>query len=221
LVEKCEKYFAFPTQQKMLPLQRLPSQYKGRSHAATIDSEQLHLLLGFEGVGFQDPYRFDALILSFFLGGGMSSRLFQEIREVAALAYSVDCECVPFTDTGVFTFYVGMAPRSLKQCMKILGREIQRLRQVPLTQKELETVKGQLKGTIWLSSDQVDVRQESLGRNELVFGRYIPVEEVIEEINRVSPERIQSLAQRLFVPEKEAVVTLGPVKFKGAKPSIF
>jgi predicted Zn-dependent peptidase len=105
--------------------------------------------------------------------------------------------------------------------MKILGREIQRLRQVPLTQKELETVKGQLKGTIWLSSDQVDVRQESLGRNELVFGRYIPVEEVIEEINRVSPERIQSLAQRLFVPEKEAVVTLGPVKFKGAKPSIF
>lgn len=72
-----------------------------------------------------------------------------------------------------------------------------------------------------MSSDQVDVRQESLGRNELVFGRYITVEEVIEEIDRVSPERIQNLAQRLFVPEKQSVVTLGPLKFKGAKPSIF
>ncbi len=221
LVEKCEKYFAFPAKQKVLPLQVPQSKYKGRSKAVSMDSEQLHLLLGFEGLGFKDPFRFDALILSFFLGGGMSSRLFQEIREVAALAYSVDCECVPFGETGVFTFYVGMAPRSLKQCMGILSREIHRLRDIPLTTREIEAVKGQLKGTILMSSDQVDVRQESLGRNELVFGRYIPVEEVIAEIDRVNPERIQSLAQRLFVPEKQSVVTLGPVKFKGSKPSIF
>lgn len=221
LVDKCQKYFSFPAQQKVLPLQVPPSKYKGRSKSVSIDSEQLHLLLGFEGLGFRDPFRFDALILSFFLGGGMSSRLFQEIREVAALAYSVDCECVPFVDTGVFTFYVGMAPKSLKPCMKILSREIHRLRDVPLTQREIDVVKGQLKGTILMSSDQVDVRQESLGRNELVFGRYITVEEVIEEIDRVSPERIQNLAQRLFVPEKQSVVTLGPLKFKGAKPSIF
>jgi predicted Zn-dependent peptidase len=221
LVEKCARFFTFPVQQKMLPLERPVSKYKGRSKSVTIDSEQLHLLLGFEGVGFRDPYRFDALIMSFFLGGGMSSRLFQEIREVAALAYSVDCDCIPFSETGVFTFYVGMSPKSLKQCLQILGKEIGRLREVPLTIKELEVVKGQLRGTVLLSSDQIEVRQESLGRNEVVFGRYIPVDEVIAEIDRVSPERVQEVARRIFDPAKESAVTLGPVKTKGGKLSIF
>ncbi|MBY0372341.1 insulinase family protein [bacterium] len=221
LTEKCAKYFSFPAQQKMLPLQRPKSIYKGRHRNVSNDSEQLHLLLGFEGLAFNDPYRFDGLILSFFLGGGMSSRLFQEIREVAALAYSVDCDCVPFMDTGLFTFSVGMAPKSLKECMKILTREVENLKKQPLTEKDLGIVKGQLKGTILLSSDQMEVRQESLGRNELVFGRYIPVEEVIGEIERVTPERIQALAQRLFVPEKEAVVTLGPERSKVYRPSLF
>lgn len=221
LAEKCRKHFSFQGGQKTLPLDRPASKFRSRARAVTVEGEQLHLLLGFEGIGFQDPYRFDALILSFFLGGGMSSRLFQEIRENAALAYSVDCDCIPYRDTGLFTFYVGMAPKSLKQCMGILSREIHKLRDTPLTEKEINVVKGQLKGTILLSSDQVDVRQESLGRNELVFGRYIPVEEVVAEIDRVSPERIRQLAQRIFVPEKEAVVTLGPVKFKGRKPTLF
>jgi predicted Zn-dependent peptidase len=221
LVEKCEKYFNFPTQQRLLPLDRPASKYFGRSKSVRLDSEQLHLLLGFEGVSFKDPYRFDALILSFFLGGGMSSRLFQEIREVAALAYSVDCDCVPFTDSGIFTFYVGMAPRSLKQCLQILGREVNQLREQALTPKQLDTVKGQLRGTVLLSSDQVEVRQESLGRNEVVFGRYIPLEEIIAEIDRVSPERVQEVAQRIFSPSKEAAVILGPVKKKASKPSIF
>lgn len=221
LVDKCRKYFTFPAQQKFLPLQRPKSVYKGRYKAVHHDSEQMQLLVGFEGLGFTDPYRFDGLILSFFLGGGMSSRLFQEIREIAALAYSVDCDCLPFMDTGLFTFSVGLAPKSLKECMKILAREVHKLCDTPLTEQELSVVKGQLRGTILLSSDQMEVRQESMGRNELVFGRYISVEEVIEEIDRVSPQRIQELAQRLFVKEKEAVVTLGPSRFKNYRPTLF
>lgn len=221
LVEKCRKYFTFPSAQKMLPLERSPSKFKRGFKSVVTEAEQMHLLMGFEGVGFRDPYRFDALILSFFLGGGMSSKLFQEIRENAGLAYSVECECVPFTDTGVFTFYVGMAPKSLKQCMKILSKEIHSLRETLLTVDQLKVVKGQLKGTILMSSDQVEVRQESLGRNELVFGRYISVEEIIAEIERVSPARIRELARRVFVPEREAVVVLAPSKIKGARPSLF
>ncbi len=221
LVDKCEKYFVFPDRAKK-PLAKVPpSKYRRGARSEVSDSEQMHMLLGFEGLGFRDSHRFDGLILSFFLGGGMSSRLFQQIREVAALAYSVDCDFIPFMDTGVFNFYVGMAPKSLGPCLKILSKEIERLKTIPLTKKELDVVKGQLKGTILLSNDQVEVRQESLGRNEVVFGRNITVEEVIDEIMRVSPERVQALAQRLFVPEKESIVTLGPVKWKGARPSVF
>ncbi len=221
VVDKCRKYFTFPNRPKKPLAKRLPSSYKRGARSVVAESEQMHMLLGFEGLGFRDTHRFDGLILSFFLGGGMSSRLFQEIREVAALAYSVDCDCVPFMDTGIFSFYVGMAPRSLGPCLKILSREINRLKTIPLTQKELDIVKGQLKGNILLSNDQVEVRQESLGRNEVVFGRYVTVEEVIDEIVRVTPERIQALAQRLFVPEKESIVTLGPAKWKGSRPTVF
>jgi predicted Zn-dependent peptidase len=84
-------------------------------------------MLGYPGVGFRDSKRFDGLLASFFLGGGMSSRLFQEVREIAALAYTVDCECVPFSDTGVILIYVAMSQRSLKPCLEILGRELTRL----------------------------------------------------------------------------------------------
>ena len=81
-------------------------------------------------------------------------------------------------------------------------------------------MKGQLKGTVLLCSDQMEVRQESLGRNEIVFGRYVPVDEVIEEIDRVSAERIQELSKRIFVAGKETIVTLGNQSNKRRKLSV-
>jgi predicted Zn-dependent peptidase len=216
LRELAEKYFSNLSKEPVKLSKRIPSHYQSRQKSVVMNTEQLHLLLGFESVGFRDPFRFDALILSFFLGGGMSSRLFQEIREKAALAYTVDCECIPFSDTGAFSIYVAMAPRSLKPCLEILAREVDRVSRFPLTEKDLNLVKGQLKGTILLSNDQMDTRQESLGRNEIVFGRYISVEEVIEELQRVSPDRVQALAQRIFVRDREAVVTLGKNKVSGS-----
>jgi predicted Zn-dependent peptidase len=196
------------------------SRYLARHRALGFNTDQLHLLLGYEGVGFKDPFRFDALILSFFLGGGMSSRLFQEIREKAGLAYTVDCNCIPFMETGVFSIYVALNGRSLAKCMDILGREIRLLKEKPITDLQLDMVKGQLKGSILLSSDQMETRQESLGRNEIVFGRYISVEEIIEEIERVSPERIQEIANRMFTSEKQSSVTLGKIKPKAADLAI-
>lgn len=204
-----DHYFTFPARQKLLPLMAPPAKYRPRSRVVAMPVDQTHLLVGFEGLGFRSSQRFDALILSYFLGGGMSSRLFQEIREKAALAYSVECDFVPFTDSGVFTVYLATAAKSVKSCLGIIGREIGRLKDTPLTESELDLVKGQLKGTILLSADQMETRQESLGRNEIVFGRHIPVEEVIAEIEEVTPDRVQRLARELFLKEKQAVVTLG------------
>jgi predicted Zn-dependent peptidase len=211
LRELCEKYFVFGASVEAKPKSKTsPTTYRRGKRSVPFNSEQTHLLVGFEGVGFKDPYRFDALILSFFLGGGMSSRLFQEIREKAGLAYTVDCDCVPYSDTGLFTIYSAMAPKSLAQSLEIIGREVKRLKETKLTAAEIGLVKGQLKGTILLSSDQMEIRQESLGRNEIVFGRYVSVDEVCRELDRVSPERVRELANRLFTPEKESIVVLGP-----------
>jgi predicted Zn-dependent peptidase len=203
-----EKYFSFPKGEVKKTKARPVPAFRKSHKTIEIGGEQAHFLIGFEGVGFRDPFRFDALILSFFLGGGMSSRLFQEVRERAGLAYSVECDCVPFTDTGVFTIYAALSPRSIGQCLDIIGKEIARLKTEPLTENDLGVVKGQLKGTILMASDQMETRQESLGRNELVFGRYVSVDEVVAEIDRVSPERVHELANRLFVPEKEAIVAM-------------
>jgi predicted Zn-dependent peptidase len=113
-----------------------------------------------------------------------------------------------------------MSPRSFKQCLDILSREIERLTRTPLSDKDLDLVKGQLRGNILLSSDQMETRQESIGRNEIVFGRYVPVEEIIDEINRVSGERVHTIAQRIFTREKEAMVTLSRSKPR-SKLSVF
>src|SRR5262249_43309992 len=157
--------FTLPTNSvKAKPRKTVP--YLAKKKGRFANSEQVHFLVGFEGVGFKHPRRFDTLILSFFLGGGMSSRLFQEVREKAGLAYSIECDAIPFSDTGILTIYAALAPKSFKQCLAIVGREIQRLCKTPLLPQDLELVKGQLKGTILLSADQMESRQESLGRNE-------------------------------------------------------
>ncbi len=217
----CEKYFSERPRPKKKKAKRRQSVYQAKKKSIRMDTEQLHLLLGFEGTGFKDPNRFDALILSFFLGGGMSSRLFQEIREKAGLAYSVDCDCVPFSDTGIFSIYVATSPKSLKQCLEIIGREVTRLKETPLTAKELSIVKGQLRGTILLSNENMDARQESIGRNEVVFGRYVSMEEVLKELDEVSPERVQLLAQKTFIKTKQAAVTISKIKPKSSDVTIF
>jgi predicted Zn-dependent peptidase len=221
LKERCERFFQFKRTQEALPLERTAPRFLPRKKWGKFSTDQTHLLIGFEGMSFKDPYRFDGLMLSFFLGGGMSSRLFQEIREKAGLAYTVECDFVPFTETGVFGIYAGVQPRNLTRCLQILGKELKRTKEIGLTDAELDLVKGQLKGAILLSSDSMDVRQESLGRNEVVFGQYVPVDEVIAEIEKVTPERICELANKLFQPEREAIVTLSKSKPKKKGLTVF
>jgi predicted Zn-dependent peptidase len=213
--ELAERMFQFGPVQKVMPSEMARPVYQSKRRHLAAATDQTHLLLGFEGVGFRDPGRFDLLILSFFLGGGMSSRLFQEIREKAALAYTVDCDCISFSDTGIFDVYLNTSPRSLTKCLDILSRELNRLAEKPLTEEDLETVKSQLKGAVLLASDEMESRQESIGRNELVFGRYLPVEEIVKDILKVTPDSVQKMAASTFTARKESVLTLGKIKPKG------
>lgn len=214
LRELCEKYFAFKPRQRELAIPPLDSGYKPKHRSVTADSDQVHVAIAYDGLGYKDPRRYDALVLSALLGGGMSSRLFQEIREKAALAYSVDCDFVAYSDAGLVTFYVALSPRSFRKCLDILAVELNKIREGDAGAEELSKIKGQLRGTLLLSADMMESRQESIGRNEVVFGRYVSVEEVLAAIDKVTPENVAALAQALFVPEKEAVATVGRHRYR-------
>lgn len=151
----------------------------------------------------------------------MASRLFQEVREKAALAYSVECDFVPFLQGGIFTVYVAMSPRSIRQGFEILGRVLTEVGTKGVTEEELLKTKHQLRGMILLSSEQMEVRQESLARNELILGRPVTIEETIEKILAVTPKEIGELAKELFVPEKESVLVVARSKPKLGKLSVF
>lgn len=221
LRERCEHYFRFNRPQQKLRLNHRAVKYHQRHWFQKNTSDQLHCLLGFEGVGVRDPKRYAYLLLSFVLGGGMGSRLFQEIREKAGIAYSVDCDFLPFTETGIFTIYAGMSSRSLGKTIEILGREFEKLREHDVPTEELDRIKGQLKGMILLSADQMEARQEALARNEILFGRAIPVEEVLQSIDIVTQEDLRQAAKELFVEEKESLIVLSKNKPKLKRLTVF
>lgn len=221
VVADCEKLFSAKGR-KWEPISiKQKTKYIPVHKKATVPTDQLHLIVGFDGLSIHDPAKFDSVVLNFYLGGGMSSRLFQEIREKEGLAYTIDCDFIPFTGNGVCAIYLALKPNSLSRCVEILSREIAQVAKHPISSKTLEMVKNQIKGSVILSSESTETRQESLGRNEISFGRRITIEEIVREIDKVSSEGIQRVAQRLFVPEKESVITLSRVRPKQGKVSLF
>jgi len=221
LYEKVEKFFQFTASKDFkVPVEK-NSPYQGRYRFLEAEQEQAHLILGFEGLNMTDASKFDLLCLSLFLGGGMSSRLFQEVRENAGLAYTVDCECMMFQNSGAVGIYAAVQPKNIKECLKIFSKEVLKLTEKPLAEKDLQLIQSQLKGMLLMAADQMESRQESLGRNELYFGRYVPVEQVIERVMQVTPARMQKLAQSLFQPKKESLLILSPTKKPAKKLTIF
>lgn len=199
----------------------LKSQYHSIRKSFVLPQEQLHFMLGFEGFGFLNPKRIELLFLTFFLGGGMSSRLFQELREKEGLAYHIDCDFVPFTEIGFMAIVASLNPSSLNKTLKIISKEIHKINNGDIDVEHLEVVKSQLIGTILMSSDQMEVRQESLGRNELVFGRYLSVDEVSENIRKVTKDSLVEVANSVFTVEKESIVVVTKNKVPANELSLF
>ena len=221
IIEECEKLFRSKEKKRPPKTAKQNVAYFPTHKKFVTPTDQLHLIVGFEGLSMHDSARFEALVLNFYLGGGMSSRLFQEIREKAGLAYTVDCDFIPFSDAGLCAIYLGLQPKSLSKCLSILGKEIQAVTQKTISPKALELVKSQIKGSIILSSEQTESRQESLGRNEVCFGRHITPEEMVREVDKVDVERVQEIAKRLFVSEKESTITLSRAKPKLKEVTLF
>jgi predicted Zn-dependent peptidase len=221
LTNLVEKYFSSSEKPEERTPVSLKSNYHSTRKSYSLPQEQLHFMLGFEGFGFLNPKRIELLFLTFFLGGGMSSRLFQELREKEGLAYHIDCDFVPFTEIGFMAIVASLNPSSLNKTLKIISKEIHKIKQGEIDAEHLEIVKSQLMGTILMNADQMEVRQESLGRNELVFGRYLSVDEVSENIRNVTKEGLVEVANSVFIPEKESIVVVTKNKVPANELSLF
>ena len=175
--------------------------------------EQAHLVLGTYGLPLVAPERYALYLLHVLLGGNMSSRLFQEVREKAGLAYSIYSYLSSFTDSGYLGVYLGVDPAVVNKALALVAREIKALRQSTVSGSKLAGAKDYAKAGIFLSAENMESRMTRIARNELTFGRYVSFEEVAAGFDQVRMEDIGELAAQLFSRPLSATV-LGPLKEK-------
>jgi predicted Zn-dependent peptidase len=161
------------------------------------DTEQAHVVIGGRGLHRHDERRFALGVLNQALGGGMSSRLFQEIREQRGLAYSVYSFAQAYSDAGYFGLYAGCAPAKVDQVIELMRVELERLADKGITEDELERGIGQLRGGLVLGMEDTGSRMSRLGKAELVYGEYVGLEEALQRIGSVTTDDVQSLAADL------------------------
>ncbi|ACV08682.1 M16 family metallopeptidase [Jonesia denitrificans] len=160
-------------------------------------TEQAHVIVGCQGLSAADERRFDMSVLTAALGGGMSSRIFQEIREKRGLAYSTYCFGSSYSGIGTFGLYAGCAPARVRDVESLMVAELEKLAAHGLTHEEMVRTQGQLRGSLVLGVEDSGARMNRLGRAELVTGELYSLDESIHKINAVTAERVQSLAQEL------------------------
>lgn len=176
------------------------------------DIAQTHLCIGTRSYPFARPQRFPLFVLSTLLGGGMSSRLFQHIREKEGLAYSVFTFSDLFVDTGIFGAYAGVDSSQIKRVLRMILKEFQNLVSEPVSNDELTRIKSQLKGSLMLGLESTSNRMIRLAKLETYLDGYSSLDETLADINKVTVGEIRAIAEDLFNPQKLTVTILGPVK---------
>jgi predicted Zn-dependent peptidase len=172
-------------------------------------TEQANVIVGSTSLTATDPRRFTLSVLNAVLGGGMSSRLFQEIRERRGLAYSTYSFASGHADTGIFGLYAGCTPGRVDEVVALMIEEWERIAQTPITQAELERSMGQLSGGLVLGMEDSGSRMSRLGKSELVHGSLMSIDESLEMIRAVTVQDVQDLAADL-ASRPRSVVRVGP-----------
>jgi len=176
-------------------------------HTAT---QQAHILWGCRGLSYSDRRKYVLFILSTLLGGGMSSRLFQTVREKHGLAYSVYSFMDNYQDSGLFGIYAGTQPERAEEALELIKKEIHKLIAHPVSARELKRTKDQLKGNIMLGLESPNSRMHRLAKMEILTGSWVPIDDVIARIDEVTSEDIQSIAKELFEEQVLFTTVLWP-----------
>ncbi|MBF0450361.1 MAG: insulinase family protein [Candidatus Magnetomorum sp.] len=210
IVERLEKAFGrIPAQENTI--ERQPPAPVSKKTVQYRDLEQVHVCLGGKGYSLESSKRYPFSLLNVILGGNMSSMLFQEIRERHGLAYTVYSSPLMFTDSGMQTIFMALEPSKVKEALSLVHQTLDRLINTEISESTLSEAKEYAKATIQLSEESINNQMVRLAQTELFYGRYIPIEEIIKYIDRVTPVEIQSMAQDILHMDHMAMALLGPV----------
>ena len=206
LVEK----FAEPGEKGRPIRKEFHPQVEKKVDVYTKSTEQAHIVFGAEAYSAADERRFALNVLDTILGGGMSSRLFQEIREKRGLVYSVYSYHSSYAETGFLAVYAGTAPSNAEKVIGLIQGEIENIVKDGVTKGELERAKEHIKGQLVLGLESTSRRMTRLGRIEMTHGEYLSIDEVISRIDAVTLEAVSEVARDIFKPEKIVLTAIGP-----------
>lgn len=176
------------------------------------DTEQVHLCIGFKGIEHGSDELYTLLAINNIFGGGMSSRLFQNIREEKGLVYSIYSYPSSYKNAGLFTIYAGMNPERLKEVIQLVKEEVILLAEKGITSDEIAKSKEQLKGNYILGLESTSSRMNSIGKSELMLGKIYTPEEVLARIDKISMENVQGVIKKVFDLDTYSLSVVGNVK---------
>jgi predicted Zn-dependent peptidase len=196
-----------PTSEALVPE---PARYIGGDYREERDLMDAQVLIGFEGRAYHVRDFYASQLLSMILGGGMSSRLFQEVREKRGLCYSVYAFHWGFSDTGIFGVHAATGEEDLPKLIPVILGELKRVSQ-DLSQEEVDRARAQYRASLLMSGESAASRAGQIARQIMLFGRPIPNEELMERLSKITIERLMDLAGRLFIDTVPTVAAIGPI----------
>lgn len=213
VIDQLSKFFSKHSGSKWRAKEAVPV-FNSNSNSQFRKLEQIHLCLGTPGLSSVHEDRYVLRILTTILGVGMSSRLFQKVREESALAYNVQAYPLSYKNAGALVVYAGVSPKNYKETTDIILNEFDSLKTELVNEQELVNAKEKLKSALWLNSEDTSYRMSRLAEQEIYFDKLFSIEETSELIDKVSAMDIKRLAQELFKKESLCLTTIGPLRKK-------
>ena len=199
-------------QRKPIDIQYVQPAHNSDALIMQKDTEQIQICMGVPGLSQGNEDTYVLYVLNNILGGGLSSRLFQEVRENRGLAYSIYSYHTAYKDGGLFTIYAGTSPSRFEKVIKVIAQELYKCKKFGIGREEMERTKTQIKGNLLLGMESISNRMSRLGRTELCYGRIISAEEIVENTQKVTIDQVLQLCDSLFQKEKFSLTALGPIK---------
>lgn len=187
------------------------ARYVGGEQRLVSDHEQAHVVLGFEGRAYNSDGFYAAQVLASILGGGMSSRLFQEVREKRGLCYSVYAFHWAFADSGIFGVAASTGEEQVNDLLPVVLDELRKATET-ITQDEVVRVRNQIRAGLLMSLESPSSRAGQLARQQILWGRVIPLQETVDRINRITVERVKQVAEQIFASDRLSLASVGPVE---------